>query len=80
METKDLELKITFPSKEIKDSFAGWLCRLGEQQYMESMAVLSDVQLRFSYHGVEDEKYPHNNKRRYGEFLCDNIVRVSEVN
>lgn len=71
------ELTITFPTKEAKEIFAQWLCDGGgEQDYFRSMEESQTPNLRLSYHGPENEAYPHNDERRYGSFLCDNTIRV----
>lgn len=72
------ELKITFPNKRVRDIFATWMCDGGgEQQFAEACANEGiEIHLGLSYHGPEKLKYPANDARRYGKFLCDDTIRV----
>ena len=74
------ELKITFPTEEMKNFFASWMSGSGEQEFMEIAEENLGVRhLHFGYHGVENEEFPRDDKRRYGPFLCDNTIRVTIV-
>lgn len=71
------ELKIIFPTEEARRLFAIWLADCGgDQGYFQVMKDSKTPSLRFGYHGPEDQQYPRNDRRRYGEFLCDNTIRV----
>lgn len=72
-------LKIEFPDDELARQFASWLSDGGgEQGFMECAEDHDGRVVRFGYHGVEDERYAADDKRRYGEFLEDWTVRVYE--
>lgn len=74
------ELKIIFPTKEAKDIFAAWMSDGGgECQYFDAMEQSKTPSLRIGYHGVEKNEFPRNDARRYGKFMCDNIMRVEVV-
>ena len=77
---KDLTIK--FDSEEAARHFALWLCESGEQEYWEWMRVRESEEpgditaVSFGYHGEEDESLPDDDPKRYGEFLCDGIIRT----
>lgn len=57
-------------------TFALWLCDGGgEQDYFRSMEQSATPSLHLNYHN-ENKDFPRSDKRRYGEFLCDNTIRV----
>lgn len=75
------KLTIEFASKEARDCFATWLCRIGEQHYWEWMKKLEEHKegdvtvVSFKYY-KEDESLPENDPKRYGEFIEDGIIRT----
>ena len=77
------KLTIEFDSPEAARYFALWLCESGEQQYWQCMEVLEEGEegnitaTSFHYHGVEDETKAKNDPKRYGKFMCDNIIRTT---
>ncbi len=76
------DLIIRFASDEAADHFASWLCESGEQSYWDWMQVREEEEpgditaLSFGYHGPEDETKAENDPARYGEFLCDWVIRA----
>lgn len=71
------ELKIVFPTAEAKQIFATWMSDGGgEQEYFQSMEGSKPPDLRIGYHGIKDDRYERDDKRRYGKFLCDSTLRV----
>ena len=74
-----VKLTIEFPSQEQLVDFATWLCDSGEQSYWDGINNEDDgvSSVRFHYHGVEKTEFAHNDARRYGPFMGDNIIRTS---
>lgn len=70
-------LTIEFPTEELKQEFAGWMCDGGgEQAFFDALHLRNIVKsCRFGYHGIEKTEYPRNDSRRYGKFLEDNTIR-----
>lgn len=73
-----VDLTIEFPSQDHLDDFVSWLCHCGEQSYWDSWHEDEVTPINFHYHGVENTEFPRNDKRRYGPFMADNIIRTSE--
>ena len=74
------ELKIVFPTKEARRIFAVWMCDGGgEQDYFRAMEESATPSLRIGYHGPENRKYPKDDRRRYGPFLCDMTLRIEAL-
>jgi hypothetical protein len=80
---KKVTLKIEFDNEEAMLGFASWLCESGEQSYWNWMECREQDEdgditaVQFHYHGVEDETKAQNDPARYGEFMCDNIIRTT---
>lgn len=78
----DADLVIKFDNDEAREHFALWLCGSGEQHYWDWMRAHEEehsgniTATRFGYHGPEDETKEREDPARYGEFLCDGIIRT----
>lgn len=78
----DADLVIKFDSKEARRHFALWLCGSGEQHYWDDMRAAEEehggniTAIHFGYHGPEDETKERSDPARYGEFLCDGVIRT----
>lgn len=71
-------LSIQFPTEALRKDFASWLCNQGEQDWFTALdTTMPGVSPHLGYHGPENEKFPRNDKRRYGKFLADNTIRVT---
>jgi hypothetical protein len=76
-------IKIEFDNRKVAMGFASWLCGSGEQDYwqwQEFREIEQDgniTALEFHYHGKEDETKAITDPKRYGEFMCDNIIRTT---
>lgn len=76
------DIIIRFASKESAKHFALWLCESGEQAYWDWMEAREEEEdgpitaVSFGYHGEEDETNAKNDPSRYGEFMCDGIIRT----
>lgn len=83
MAKKKVNLTIEFDNQEALDHFAGWLCGSGEQHYWDWMECRESedegniTAFQFHYHGVEDETKAKDDPERYGEFMCDNVIRTN---
>ena len=52
------ELRIQFPTKRHRDEFRGWLCRRGEQVFMEDNDIQNEDPItHFLYHYQDGKKY-----------------------
>lgn len=77
------DLVIRFASAKAARHFALWLCESGEQGYWQWMECREreepgNITARaFHYHGPEDRTKARNDPRRYGEFLCDGVIRTT---
>jgi hypothetical protein len=82
-EPKETVLQIKFANEAAAEHFASWLCGSGEQQYWEWMECREEDEegditaTSFHYHGEEDETKAEDDTERYGEFMCDNIIRTT---
>jgi hypothetical protein len=80
---KETTLQIKFANEEAAIHFASWLCGAGEQDYWQWMECREDEEdgditaTSFHYHGQEDETKAQDDEERYGEFMCDNIIRTT---
>lgn len=81
-EPKETILQIKFANEAAAAHFALWLCESGEQQYWDYMEYREAKEegditaLSFDYHN-EDQTKAKNDPARYGEFMCDNIIRTT---
>lgn len=80
----ETDLIIRFANPEAAEHFASWLCGSGEQHYWDWMEYREadeedgDITAtHFHYHGPEDETKERTDPERYGEFMCDNIIRTT---
>lgn len=77
------DLIIRFANRDAMLHFAEWLCNSGEQQYWNNMEYREEEEdgditaIDFHYHGQEDESKAKTDPKRYGEFMCDNIIRTT---
>lgn len=77
------DLVIRFANADAARHFASWLCGSGEQQYWQWMEYREEedegdiTAVSFHYHGEEDESKERTDPTRYGEFMCDNIIRTT---
>lgn len=72
------QITINFPSAAHKQTFCEWMSDGGgEWSYMEALDHQGYAKVIIGYHGQEDEQYPRNDKRRYGQFMCDDTIRVT---
>ena len=70
----DYEITIRFPSRELMNAFADWLCDGGgEQAFDESLRPKCAV--RFQYR-PENQEFPPTDRRRYGKWLGDGTIVV----
>jgi hypothetical protein len=75
-------ITIEFDNERVADHFAVWLCESGEQDYWDYMTYREEEEegditaVAFGYHGPEDETKDKNDPERYGEFMCDGIIRT----
>lgn len=82
-EVKETTIQIKFSNDKAAGYFASWLCNSGEQQYWEWMENAEEMEdgditaVNFHYHGKEDETKATNDPTRYGEFMCDNVIRTT---
>lgn len=80
--SKETDITIKFANPKAAHHFALWLCESGEQLYWDWMEYREEDEdgditvLEFKYHGVEDETKSEDDPERYGEFMCDNIIRT----
>jgi hypothetical protein len=80
---KETIININFANEEVAHHFAIWLCESGEQQYWQWMKVREEEEegditaLEFHYHGEEDQTKAQTDPKRYGKFMCDNIIRTT---
>lgn len=80
---KETTIQIKFANEEAAHYFAEWLCGAGEQDYWQYMEYRENEEegditaVSFHYHGQEDETKAQNDAERYGEFMCDNIIRTT---
>jgi hypothetical protein len=82
---KETILQIKFANEAAAEHFAHWLCGSGEQQYWDWMEYreededgdITATHFHFHYHGEEDETKAQTDPKRYGEFMCDNIIRTT---
>jgi hypothetical protein len=81
-EAKTTNIQIQFANKKVADHFCNWLCWAGEQDYWTWMECREGEEdgditaIEFNYHGKEDETKAKNDPERYGEFMCDGIIRT----
>lgn len=77
------KITIEFDNKKSAHHFAVWLCESGEQNYFNWMEVSEEEEdgditaTQFHYHGAEDESKAQSDPKRYGKFMCDNIIRTT---
>ena len=82
-EPKETIIQIKFANEEAAMHFATWLCEAGEQDYWQWQECREEDEegditaISFHYHGPEDETKAQDDKARYGEFMCDNIIRTT---
>jgi hypothetical protein len=83
MKNKETTIQIKFANAKAARHFALWLCEGGEQDYWNWMEVREEEEkgditaIEFHYHGEEDESKATDDPKRYGEFMCDNIIRTT---
>lgn len=81
--SEETNLIIKFANKKAAHHFASWLCESGEQhywnwmEYRENEKVGNITATEFHYHGEEDETKGKNDPKRYGKFMCDNVIRTT---
>jgi len=80
---KETVLQIKFANEAAAAHFALWLCEGGEQDYWDWMEYREREEegditaIEFDYHGEEDKTKDESDPERYGEFMCDNIIRTT---
>jgi hypothetical protein len=81
---KKATITIEFDNKKAAIGFAEWLCGSGEQDYWNYQECREEDEPKgnitatiFHYHGPEDETKAQNDLKRYGKFMCDNIIRTT---
>jgi hypothetical protein len=80
---KETIIQIKFANAAAAEHFASWLCGAGEQDYWQWMECRESEEegditaIQFHYHGEEDETKDQSDSTRYGEFMCDNIIRTT---
>ena len=80
---KETILQMKFANEAAAAHFALWLCEAGEQDYWQWMECREQEEegditaTKFHYHGEEDETKARDDAARYGEFMCDNIIRTT---
>jgi len=80
---KETTISIKFANEEAAHHFAIWLCESGEQSYWNWQEVREEEEegnitaTNFHYHGEEDQTKARTDPKRYGEFMCDNIIRTT---
>lgn len=76
-------LTVEFANDEAREHFASWLCGAGEQHYWDWMRIQEGktkgpiTATEFNYHGPEDITVAPDDPERFGDFLCDNIIRTT---
>ena len=77
-------IKIEFDNKKAALGFTEWLCGSDEQDYWNYQEYREQDEekgnitaVEFHYHGPEDETKAQDDEARYGEFMCDNIIRTT---
>jgi hypothetical protein len=82
-DNKETTIQIRFANPKAAHHFALWFCNIGEQNYWESMETAEldedgDITANsFHCHGEEDESKATTDPTRYGDFMCDNIIRTT---
>lgn len=81
--SKETVIQIKFANPEAAKHFASWLCNSGELDYWQWMEYRERKEkgditaTSFHYHGEEDTSKEETDPSRYGEFMCDNIIRTT---
>ncbi len=76
------DITIRFSNPDAARHFALWLCGSGKQSYWDWMRFRERegpgdmTAVHFGYHGPEDKTKAVSDPDRYGEFLCDGIIRA----
>lgn len=76
-------ITIEFDNEIIAHHFAIWMTECGEQDYHNYMEYREEEEdgnitaVDFNYWGELDETKSEDDEKRYGEFLCDGIIRTS---
>lgn len=80
--SEETTISIKFANAAAARHFASWLCGAGEQDYWQWMECRESEEegditaVAFDYHGEEDKTKAEDDPERYGEFMCDNIIRT----
>jgi hypothetical protein len=80
---KETIISIKFANKKAAMYFVSWLCESGEQQYWDWQEYREEEEegditaTEFHYHGEEDQTKAQTDPKRYGKFMCDNIIRTT---
>ena len=79
----ETNITIKFANASTAHNFAVWLCEHGEQDYWDWMERGEEREegditaTSFHYHGEEDKTKTISDPKRYGTFMCDNIIRTT---
>jgi hypothetical protein len=80
---KETTISIRFANAKAAHHFAVWLCEAGEQDYWQWMEIREEEEegditaVIFDYHGEEDKTKDETDPKRYGKFMCDDIIRTT---